>query len=254
MSQQPNSSTVSRHVGIAMVSKTIKRNITKCSQEIERLPLEALRLPKDGRKWKQSARSRSGLLLRLSVKANPDGTFIGANGQNFSPSFERLSKHVSRGSYTRLTNDLRDLGLLSWIREKHYDRRVYTIHLPEHSQDSPKQYPDSLGTLSTLGDETQNQYPDSSKSVSTMVRIPSLPTEKRADKSIPTPEPNQKPETAIAAPSAEVKTNPKGADKEESDKPDPARQKRLAKWRGSYEDFLRQERVLATASRFVRAK
>ena len=115
MSQQPNSSTVSRHVGIAMVSKTTKRDITKCSQEIERLPLEAFRLPTDGRKWKQSARSRCGLLLRLSVKANPDGTFIGANGQNFSPSFERLSKHVSRGSYTRLTNDLRDLGLLSWI-------------------------------------------------------------------------------------------------------------------------------------------
>ena len=211
MSQQPNSSTVSRHVGIAMVSKTTKRDITKCSQEIERLPLEAFRLPTDGRKWKQSARSRCGLLLRLSVKANPDGTFIGANGQNFSPSFERLSKHVSRGSYTRLTNDLRDLGLLSWIREKHYDRRAYTIHLPEHSQDSSKQYPDSLGTLSTLGDGTQNQYPDSSKSVSTMVHIPSLPTEERADKDFPTPEPNQKPETTL--PSAQVKTNFKGAGK-----------------------------------------
>ena len=45
-----------------------------------------------GVKWKQSARSRSGLLLRLSVKANPDGTFIGPHGENFSPSFERLSR------------------------------------------------------------------------------------------------------------------------------------------------------------------
>ena len=204
------------------MSKTAKHTITKCSQEVERIPLEAFRLPKDGRKWKQSARSRSGLLLRLSVKANPDGTFIGPHGQNFSPSFERLSKHVSRGSYTYLTNDLRDLGLLSWTRANHYARRVYTIHLPEHCQDSLKRYPDSDGkpmvghqnqyqdspeSLPRLNAETPNHYQDSSKTVSTSVRIPSLPTEERAVKGFPTPEPNQKPESIL--PSSEVKGNPK---------------------------------------------
>ncbi len=217
--------------------RATERAITKCSQEIERLPLEAFRLPTDGRKWKQSARSRCGLLLRLSVKANPDGTFIGPHGQNFSPSFERLSKHVSRGSYTRLTNDLRELGLLSWIREKHYDRRAYTIHLPEHSQDSPKhypdseselakdgknQYPDSPESVSRLVNETPNHYPDSSKSLSTMVRIPSFPTKERADKGIPTPEPNQKPETASLAPSAKIKTDFTGAGKESQKQTAPA--------------------------------
>jgi hypothetical protein len=191
------------------VRKATKHIITKCSQEIERIPLEAFRLPKDGRKWKQSARSRCNLLLRISVKANPDGTFIGSRGQNFSPSFERLSKHVSRGSYTYLTNDLRDLGLLSWTRENHYARRVYTIHLPDTT---PNQYQDSPESLPRLDDETQNQYQDSSISVSTSMRVPSLPTKERADKSIPTPEPIQKPETV--SPSAQVKGAGKGSQKQ----------------------------------------
>ena len=154
-----------------------------------------------------------------------------------SAHMDRISRPVSSdcpntfrgGSYTRLTNDLRELGLLSWIREKHYDRRAYTIHLPEHSQDSPKhypgtkselakdgknQYPDSPESVSRLVNETPNHYPDSSKSLSTMVRIPSFPTKERADKGIPTPEPNQKPETASLAPSAKIKTNFTGAGKE----------------------------------------
>ena len=212
-----------------MPTDTAKKQVTKCSQEIESLPLETFRLPTDGRKWKQAARSRVGLLLRLSVKANPDGTFTGKEGQNYARSFETLvlkSAHLSRGSYTRLTNALRDLGLLSWTRKNHYARREYTIHLPEHSPDSPKQYPDSESELAkegenhyphspeplpTLDAETQNHYPHSSKSLSTMVRVPSLPTKERADKGFQTPEPNQKPKSDV--PSAQVKTNVKDAGK-----------------------------------------
>jgi hypothetical protein len=203
-----------------MPTVTAKKQVTKCSQEVERIPLEAFRLPKDGRKWKQSARSRSALLLRLSIKANPDGTFAGNEGQNYARSFETLvlkSNHLSRCSYTRLTNALRDLGLLSWTRKNHYERREYTIHLPEHSQDSPKQYPDSKGELakdsenqylhspesvSILDVETQNQYLYSSKSVSTSMPIPSLPTKERADKDFPT---QTKPLASLSTPSAQVK-------------------------------------------------
>jgi hypothetical protein len=208
-----------------MPTVTAKKQVTKCSQEIESLPLETFRLPTDGRKWKQAARSRVGLLLRLSVKANPDGTFTGKEGQNYARSFETLvlkSAHLSRGSYTRLTNALRDLGLLSWTRKNHYARREYTIHLPEHSPDSPKQYPDSESELTkegenhyphspeplpTLDAEAQNHYPHSSKSLSTMVRVPSLPTKERADKDFPTQ--TEPP----SLPSAKFKTNTNGAGK-----------------------------------------
>jgi hypothetical protein len=116
---------------------TAKNRAIKCSQLVRNLPLERYRLPDDGRKWKQAARSRSAFLGRLATYANGDGTFV-RNGRNYSPSLKTLLKHVAHGSYYKLTDELQVSGLLSWTREKHYDRRVYTIHLSEQVQDSPE--------------------------------------------------------------------------------------------------------------------
>src|ERR1700683_4858215 len=129
----------------------------KCSQLVRNIPLERYRLPDDGRKWKQAARRRSDLLLRLSSYANGDGTFA-RDGRNYSPSFRTLEKHVARKSFYRLTDALQALGLLSWTREKHYEQRHYTIHLPEQVSDSQEsgvtfhseQVSDSLITGATL--------------------------------------------------------------------------------------------------------
>lgn len=143
-----------------------KNQSLKCSQVVRNIPLERFRLPADGRKWKQAARSRSGLLSRLATYANGDGTFV-RNGRNYSPSLETLQKHVGHGSYYRLTEDLQNLRLLSWIRERHYDRRIYTIHLENASEDSQeKQVPDSLSeTGPTFNNQDEKQVPDSAEQV-----------------------------------------------------------------------------------------
>jgi hypothetical protein len=107
-----------------------KNQSLKCSQQVRGIPLERYRLPDDGRKWRQAARSRSALLVRLSSYANGDGTFV-RDGRNYSPSLRTLLNHVGHGSYYKLTDELHASGLLSWTREKHYERRIYTIHLPE---------------------------------------------------------------------------------------------------------------------------
>jgi hypothetical protein len=87
----------------------------------------------------------------LSVRANPDGTFI--NGRDYSPSLKTLLKHVNKAAYYRLTQDLQDLGLLSWTRQNHYTQRSYVIHLPKQVPDTPE----TPG--SRLDDETPNQVP-----------------------------------------------------------------------------------------------
>jgi len=168
-----------------------KNQALKCSQVVRAIPLERFRLPTDGRKWKQVARSRKAFLLHLSSYANSDGTFV-RNGRNYSPSLKTLLKDFSRGSYTRLTDDLHAFGFLDWTREKHYDRRIYEIHLPEAAPTpTPNQYPDSQESVSTFTQgsvptfdgktsnqypHSPNQYPDSQITVSTSVHHPSLPS------------------------------------------------------------------------------
>ena len=225
--------------------KTSRPTITKCSIEVRSLPLEAFRLPTDGRKWKQAARTRKSVMRHLSSYANPDGTFMGTHGRNFSPSHEKLLEDFSKGGIHYATTALRDLGLLSWTRENHYTRRVYTIHLPEHSQDSENglaksgknHSQDSDGTLSRFAGKEQEHSQHSPKTLSTSDPIPSLPTEERADKDFPTPEPNQKPETTL--PLAQVKPNPKGAGKESQKRND--RDRPWTKWelmRGVRDDYV----------------
>jgi hypothetical protein len=118
---------------------TLVNASTKCTQFIRKIPLESFRLSSDGRKWKQAARSRQNLLIRISTWANGDGTFVGDNGQNYSPSEKTITRHVNRKTYYRLSEALRQLGWLSWSREQaHYGRRLFTIHLENHLPDSPK--------------------------------------------------------------------------------------------------------------------
>ena len=110
---------------------------------------------RDGRKWKQAARSRSDLLSRLATYANPDGTFASEDGKkNFSPSPKKLQRHYPRKTLYRLSNDLRQLGLLSWDREKkHYGRRTYQINFQsqegaEPEQDQGSDSPEEQGSYS----------------------------------------------------------------------------------------------------------
>jgi hypothetical protein len=110
----------------------VSAKFNRCTIQIRKLPLETFRLPRDGRKWKQLARSRYGLLLEISTFANGDGSFLSPDPKiNFSPSFTKLLVHRSRDTLYRLANDIRELGLLSWHRNNHYGRRFYEIHLPE---------------------------------------------------------------------------------------------------------------------------
>jgi hypothetical protein len=158
----------------------------KCSQVVRQIPLERFRLPSDGRKWKQVARSRIGLLLRLSGYANGDGTFE-RDGRNYSPSEKTLAKHVEPRTYYRLTKDLRRLGLLSWTREqRHYGRRTFTIHLP-NSPETParfdeKHLPDSetpvtfeIETPATFAEHLTPATGDLQKTPDTRANNPSFP-------------------------------------------------------------------------------
>lgn len=115
-----------------------KKQSTKCTIIIRKVPKEQFRLPDDGRKWRQSARSRKKFLLYLSTWANGDGTFVEKdedgnpveNGKNYSPSERTIAKDYAEDTYYRLSKDLQKLGWLSWTREQHhYGRRFFTIRL-----------------------------------------------------------------------------------------------------------------------------
>jgi hypothetical protein len=140
-------------------SESQTKKFNRCTLDVREIPLERFRLERDGRKWKQSARSRSDLLSRLATYANPDGTFESEDRKkNFSPSAAKLLRSYVESTLYRLTNDLCQLGLLSWEREKkHYGRRTYRIHFqPEkHLPYSQEQLPHSQKTpFTTLGDNT----------------------------------------------------------------------------------------------------
>src|SRR5689334_20242918 len=125
----------------------------KCSQEIRNMPLEAFRPVCHGRKWKQTAGSLSDFLYRVSGYANPDGTFI-REGVDYSPTFKTLRKRYAKASLIRWSDACRELGFLSWTREKHRERRSYLLHMDKiraailaaQVSDSSEQVSDSHGT------------------------------------------------------------------------------------------------------------
>jgi hypothetical protein len=143
-------------------SESQTKKFNRCTLNVRDLPLERFRLQSDGRKWKQAARSRSNLLLKLATYANPDGTFESEDRKkNFSPSTKKLQQHYAKRTLYRLSNDLSRLGLLSWEREKnHYGRRTYRIYFrPEkqvpHSQD---QVPHSQKTGATMAPDNRSHH------------------------------------------------------------------------------------------------
>jgi len=120
----------------------------RCLLDVRKIPLESFRHPRDGKKWKQRARSRYHFLCKLAGDANPDGTFKKENGViNFSPGVKKLLLHMAERSLYRMTTELRELGYLSWDREKNnYGRRIFQIHFSgqKHRPDtSPERVPDT---------------------------------------------------------------------------------------------------------------
>src|SRR5271156_2959719 len=98
----------------------------ECYQAVRAMEREEFRLERDGRTWKYRADARASFLRDLSGKANADGTFTGIkNGKavNYSPSWERLCEQRTRQTVWRLSDDLRDLGLLTWERERPHSGR-----------------------------------------------------------------------------------------------------------------------------------
>jgi hypothetical protein len=117
--------------------------LKKCFIELRALPLEQFRLPTDGRKWKEIARSRRMVLEFIASFADGDGT-VG----KFSPSIEKQSKHngFSKPWVLHIHDDLKQLGFLEWTRDRKSNRnqrRYYTIMLPVEA-------PGSEGSRSTL--------------------------------------------------------------------------------------------------------
>lgn len=151
--------------------------INPCLIAVRNLPLatpveyERFRLPDDGRKWLALAHSRFEALFLLASYSNADGTFIRESklGQtiNFSLGQKVLQRRLPRASFYRRFNELRDLGLLSWIRPNHYARRIYTIHL-ENFHWTPEQVKvfyieqvsDSEEQVSDSHSEASNLIPD----------------------------------------------------------------------------------------------
>src|SRR5207302_8347835 len=114
-------------------------------------------------KWQQSARSLHALLYYMSGGANPDGTFIDKkNGIeiDFSPRYEKLCKRFAKTSLWRQEDKLRELGVLSWTRDRHYFNRSYVIHMDVVRG---KQVPHSQKTGSVFA---QEQVSDSQEEVS----------------------------------------------------------------------------------------
>jgi len=118
------------------MSKTKGKIFNACYQAVRDMEREDFVLPGDGRTWKHRADGRWSFLRDLAARANADGTFTGIkNGRavNYSPSWERLAEQRSRRKVWQFSEDLRELGLLSWEREKrHSGRRFYTIHFEKH--------------------------------------------------------------------------------------------------------------------------
>ena len=133
--------------------KQNKKKFIRCLLDVRKIPLEKFRLPRDGKKRLRAARSRYNFLCALAGDANADGTFQRfdrkAGKINFSPRVKKLLQHMAERTIYRMTTDLRELGFLSWRREKkHYGSRIFQIHVSPRQQvaDSEKKHlPDTAG-------------------------------------------------------------------------------------------------------------
>jgi hypothetical protein len=147
--------------------KSSRKKPIRCSLDVRQLPIERFRLPTDGRKWRQAARSRYSLLGTLAGYANPDGTFENEDRtKNWSPGAKKLLRHYAKNTFYRLSNDLRELGLLSWQREqKHYGRRTYQIHFTALKQVPHSQEQVSDSQTEQVSYSSKKQVPHSQEQV-----------------------------------------------------------------------------------------
>jgi hypothetical protein len=158
-------------------SRKQNKKFIRCLLDVRKIPLEKFRLPRDGKKRLRAARSRYNFLCTLAQDANADGTFQRfdrkAGKINFSPRVKKLLRHMAERTVYRMTTDLRELGFLSWRREKkHYGSRIFKIHFSPRQRvsDSEKKH---------LPDTARKQEPDSKKHLPTRhVLLPKTPAYK----------------------------------------------------------------------------
>jgi hypothetical protein len=98
-----------------------KDSAVRCVRDVRDLPLEAYRLPNDGRKWKSLCKERQRLAMLLATYADPDGTNIkvgtdklaGRLGWAPNTLFDRLDDltelglHIKPGGYSEYGTRLR---------------------------------------------------------------------------------------------------------------------------------------------------
>jgi len=131
---------ISRNQRKYKVANPVKRKpTTKCLIEVRNQPLEAFKMPRDSRKWRQASRSRFSVLEFLASFADGDG-----NCGKYSPDVERQMKRhgFTRQWLYRILDDLHELGFLNWARSNRHEKRFYTITLPDvnYSKDSEVKY------------------------------------------------------------------------------------------------------------------
>jgi len=163
-----------KHTSNSEKSHKQNKKFIRCLLDVRKIPLEKFRLPRDGKKRLRAARSRYNFLCTLAQDANADGTFERKAGKiNFSPRVKKLLRHMAERTVYRMTTDLRELGFLSWRREKkHYGSRIFQIHLSPRQRvsDSEKKH---------LPDTARKQEPDSEKHLPTRhVLLPKTPAYK----------------------------------------------------------------------------
>lgn len=154
-----------KHTSNSEKSHKQNKKFIRCLLDVRKIPLEKFRLPRDGKKRLRAARSRYNFLCTLAQDANADGTFQRfdrkAGKINFSPRVKKLLRHMAERTVYRMTTDLRELGFLSWRREKkHYGSRIFRIHFSprQRASDSEKKH---------LPDTARKQQPASEKHLPT---------------------------------------------------------------------------------------
>ena len=205
MSPQPSSSTVSRHVGMVSPKKRFLFDAHK-------LAAERFQDKNDGRKARHQAAKRRALLIELA-------SFGNAVGLGACPSNKTLAKRLgwSEPTVERFMKDLKTLG---FVQNKGKSRFGGTI-VRELSL-NPRPMPS----------DSSNAIPsDSEPMPSDSIAMPSpndgpmpsrndgrsafeLPINISAHTVSATASEKPKPVASLSSPSAQVKTNPKGAGKE----------------------------------------
>src|SRR5207245_1827355 len=96
----------------------------------------------------------------------------------FSPSIKRLQRHYDKRTLYRLMDQLHDLGLLTWEREKnHYGPRIYQIKVPRDCGNPVgKQVSNSLEQVSNSLEQVSNSQEQVSQLCTPSVFPPPTPS------------------------------------------------------------------------------